>query len=133
MCDNITSAPNIHVRSEDKFPPASKFTSVLSNSSNKIRLQQFIETLLGDYSCMHNKEIIVCTGSDTRNLLTKERVEDYAVHQAEADTAIFTIYHKTIFLHYWLFIASRRTLIPLEANKSPLNFTLVTLKTIRKA
>ena len=90
----IRTAPNIHIRSEDKFPSASKFTSILCNSKNKVRLQQFMETELKKYSATHRREIVQCTGLSAKNLLTSQRMDEYGVSHAEADTAIFTIYHK---------------------------------------
>ena len=86
--------PNIHIKSEDKFPSSTQFTSLLSNSSNKVRLQQLIEMKLKDYSIKHGIEIIHCTGLSAKNLFTSLNIDDYALSHAEADTALFTIYNK---------------------------------------
>ena len=43
---NLKNIPNIPIESADKFPSSTQFTSILSNSSNKVRLQQLIEMRL---------------------------------------------------------------------------------------
>ena len=91
---NMKNVPNIHIKSEDKFPSSTQFTSILSHSSNKVRLQQLIEMKLKEYSTNHGKEIIQCTGLSAKNLFTSLNIDDYGLSHAEADTALFMIYNK---------------------------------------
>ena len=79
--------PNIHIKSEDKFPSSTQFTSLLSNSSNKVRLQQLIEMKLKDYSIKHGIEIIHCTGLSAKNLFISLNIDYYVLSHAEEDTA----------------------------------------------
>lgn len=90
----MKNVPNIPIKSEDKFPSSTQFTSILSNSSNKVRLQHLIEMKLKEYSTNHGKEIIQCTGLSAKNLFTSVNIDDYSLSHAEADTALFTIYNK---------------------------------------
>ena len=47
---NLKNIPNISIKSADKFPSSTQFTSILLNSSNKVWLQQLIEMRLKEYT-----------------------------------------------------------------------------------
>ena len=91
---NLKNIPNISIKSADKFPSSTQFTSILSNSSNKVRLQQLIEMRLKEYRSTTVKEIIQCTGLSAKNLFTGIKIDEFGLNHVEADTAIFTIYNK---------------------------------------
>ena len=91
---NLKNIPNIPIKSEDKFPSSTQFTSILSNSSNKVRLQQPIEMRLKEYSSTTVKEISQCTGLSAKNLFTDINIDEFGLNHVKADTAIFTIYNK---------------------------------------
>ena len=91
---NLKNILNLPIKSTDKFPSSIQFTSILSNSSNKVRLQQLIEMRLKEYSSTTVKEIIQCTGLSAKNLFTDINIDEFGLNHVEADTAIFTIYNK---------------------------------------
>ena len=64
----------------------------MQNSNNKIRLQNLIESKLREKCLTNLLEVIQCTGISCKNLLTGMMHESFSTNQAEADTAIFTIY-----------------------------------------
>ena len=92
---NLKNIPNIPIKSAGKFPSSTQFTSILSNSSNKVRLQQLIEMRLKEYSSITVKEIIQCTGLSAKNLFNGINIDEFGLTHVEADTVIFTIYNKT--------------------------------------
>ena len=90
----MKNIPHIPIKSADKFPSSTQFTSILSNSSNKVQLQQLIKMRLKEYSSTTVKEIIQCTGRSTKNLFTGININEFGLNHVEVDTAIFTIYNK---------------------------------------
>ena len=91
---NMRNIPNIPIKSVDKFLSSTQFTSILSNSSIKVRLQQLIEMKLKEYSSTTVKKIIPCTGLSAKNLFTGIDIDEFGLNHVEEDTAIFTIYNK---------------------------------------
>ena len=91
---NMKNILNITIKLEGKFPSSTQFMSILSNSSNKVRLQQFIEMKLKEYSSTTVKKIIQCIGISAKNLFKSLSIDEFGLNYAEADTTIFTICNK---------------------------------------
>ena len=77
---NPKNIPNILIKSADKFPSSTQFTSILSNSSNKVRLQELIEMRLKEYSSTNVKEIIQCTGLSAKNMCTVVNIDEFGLN-----------------------------------------------------
>ena len=87
------SVRNVLMKAEDKFPSSKDFRALLGKPENKIRLQTFLQKEFRRIAATTGTEIIYCiVGSSAKNLTTSEDVPELACFQAEADTAMFTIY-----------------------------------------
>ena len=51
--------PNLYMKSDDKFPMASRFKQLLLNSKNKVRIQNLIENKLQEYAANVEAEVIM--------------------------------------------------------------------------
>ena len=91
---NLKNIPNIPIKS------STQITSILSNSSNKVWLQQLIEMKLKKYNSTTLKEIIQCTDLSAKNLFTGINIDEFGLKHVEADTVIFSICNK-IHENWW--------------------------------
>ena len=84
---------NVYIKSEDKFPSKKDFNAFLGNSDNKIRFQAFLKTAFQSTALATSNEIIYCVvSSSSINLTTGKHLPEFSCSQAEADTAMFTVY-----------------------------------------
>ena len=86
---------NVFMKAEDKFPSSKDFHAMLGKPENKIRLQALLEKEFRRIATTTGTKIIYCVvGSSAKNLTTgtSEDVPELTCFQAEADTAMFTIY-----------------------------------------
>lgn len=85
---------NVFMKAEDKFPSSKDFHALLGKPENKIRFQAFLQKEFQKMTVtMAGVEIIYCVvGSYAKNLTTDKDVPELICFQAEADTAIFTLY-----------------------------------------
>ena len=79
--------PNLYMKSDDKFPTASRFKQLILNSKNKVRIQNLIENKL-------QAEVIYCTGVNCKNLTSGETMQEFTMNHSEADTMLLSIYHQ---------------------------------------
>lgn len=87
------SIKNVFMKAEDKFPSSKEFHALLGKPANKIRLQAFLQKEFQRAAETTGTEIVYCVvGSYARNLTTGEDVPELLCFQAEADTAMFTMY-----------------------------------------
>ena len=91
---NMKNIPNMSIKLADKFPSSTQFTSIISNSRNKVRLLQLIEMKLKENSSTTVNKIIQCTGLSAKSLFTGLNIHEFDLNRAKADTVIFTIYNK---------------------------------------
>ena len=91
---NIKNIPNMSIKLADKFLSSTQFTSIISNSRNKVRLLQLIEMKLKENSSTTVNKIIQCTGLSAKSLFTGLNIHEFDLNHTEVDTAIFTIYNK---------------------------------------
>ena len=94
---NLKNIPNIPIKS------STQITSILSNSSNKVWLQQLIEMKLKKYNSTTVKEVIQCTDLSAKNLFTGINIDEFGLNHVEADTVIFSICNK---IHEYLYPGS---------------------------
>lgn len=84
---------NVFMKAENKFPSSKDFHALLGKPDNKIRLQAFLQEEFQKVALTIRTEIVYCVvGSYARNLTTGEDLPELLCFQAEADTAIFTMY-----------------------------------------
>ena len=83
------------MKADDKFPSSKDFHALLSKPENKIRLQTCLQKEFQRLAATTGTEIIYCVvGSSARNLTTRDNMPEFSCFQAEADTAMFTVYSK---------------------------------------
>lgn len=84
---------NVFIKVDDKFPSSKDFHTLLGKPSNKIRLQAFLQRAFQRVAERTGTEIVYCVvGSYARNLTTGKDLPELLCFQAEADTAMFTMY-----------------------------------------
>ena len=87
--------PNIYMKLGDVFPSCKDFHALLRKPENKIRLQSFLKLTFQKEADTTLSEIIYCVvGSTPLNITTGYLVPELECTQAEADTALFTIYSR---------------------------------------
>ena len=74
---NMKNIPNMSIKLADKFPSSTQFTSIISNSRNKVRLLQLIEMKLKENSSTTVNKIIQCTGLSAKSLFTGLNIHEF--------------------------------------------------------
>ena len=84
---------NVYMKSDDVFPSCRDFHVLLRKPENKIRLQSFLQLAFQKVAASTHSELIYCVvGNTPLNLTTGHHMPELECTQAEADTAMFSIY-----------------------------------------
>ena len=84
---------NVFMNAEDKFPSSKDFYALLGKPANKIRLQAFLKKEFQRVAKTTETQIVYCVVSSyAQNLTMDEDLPELVCFQAEADTAMFTMY-----------------------------------------
>ena len=84
--------PNVFIRSVDSFSSLKDFKTLICSDSNKRQLQDFLEDTFAAASQQSPQVVIYCVGNKCSKLSTSDDVSHFKCEQAEADTAMFTIF-----------------------------------------
>ncbi len=86
--------PNVFPKPKDTFPASPEFNKIMTNSGNKVRLQQLVKEQLKTQVGRVQGDIIYCEGDKSTNLSTGVASGDYVFKQPEADTMMLSAYAK---------------------------------------
>ena len=89
------------MKAEKEFPANQEFSKSLTKPENKTRMQDFIKDGFRRLAAVSEKEIIyTVVGEYAYNLSKQQHEPELLCHHAEADTAIYTIYHELRLSNY---------------------------------
>ena len=84
--------PNVFVKSDDHFPSARVFKTILCSAVNKKRLQALIKTQLSEISQSVTQELIYSVGEECVGLSSGNNRDDLNFNQCEADIIMLSFY-----------------------------------------